>query len=130
MNGRNRKQSYYRSRPEQLEMRNLLSGHGFGGAFGFADAMRQLGAAAAAGRDLRVPPAVSGFFAGGEQRAFGHYGNHGAQGETLRVQLSDDTGQAATVTYRTYTENGETENELTVKVTGAEANSALPVAVD
>lgn len=127
MNNPRRKLRLLGSHLESLEARSMLAGHGFGAAFGpwahRFDAPADTGSApafswASLGAMTRGPGA--GLFSS-DLHANGR--------SALSVQLSDDTGLAATVSYSTYTKDGVTESELKVKVTGAAADSTLDVLV-
>lgn len=109
---------------ESLEDRNLLAGHGFGGGFAQLAAMR----AQFAGDFHSVPPIIAQLATRGDM--FGPFGaHHGAQ-TVLTAQLADsESGATGSATFKTYTEDGETETQFKVSVTGAAADTALDVTV-
>ncbi len=112
--------------PEQLESRDLLSGHALAGGFSHFAAAAQFagfhGAAAQAGAEVAALDHV-----------FGSLGSLGSESQktVLTAQLTDPDNSAAsgTVTYKTYTEDGVTETEFKVTVKGAAANTTLDVSI-
>ena len=113
--------------PECLEARELLAGHGFGGAF------QHFQPAFAAALHAGPVAGASAFaFAGARDQAFAEFGPHASEGDrtVLTATLVDSEGSATgTVKLTTYTEDDATETRLKVSVTGAAADSTLDVTI-
>lgn len=112
-------------RPEALEARDLLAGHGFAALSHFA-------AAAALQQASHVSAAVAGVRAAVQNGVFSALHEHGGEssGTRLTATLTDSTsGATATINYKSYLENGETETKLSVTITGAAADSKLDVSI-
>ena len=112
--------------PEQLELRDMLSGHGFLAGF-----VHQPGAAS---QSANFASAASALFAQASARshvfaALGTFDESSDRTE-LTAKLADPNGTATgTATFKTYTEDGVTETTLKVSVTGATASSTLSILV-
>lgn len=128
MNNPRRKPRLFGSQLESLEARSMLAGHGFAAAFG------PWGQRFDAPADGSIAPAFSaasfGAFSRGPGAGLFRFAAQANGRGALSVQLGDDTGLAATVSYSTRTEDGATERHLKIKVSGAEADSTLDVLVD
>ncbi len=109
--------------PEYLEARQLLAGHGFGGAFQhFPGAFA---AAAFAGP-------VASFASAARAQAFAALGSHASEGQhtVLAATLVDSEGSGTgSVKLTTYPEDGATETRLKVNVKGSAADSTLDVTI-
>lgn len=128
MNNPRRKPRLLGSQLESLEDRSMLAGHGFAAAFG--PWAQRFDASADAGSAPAFSSASFGALARGPGGGLFRFGAQANGRGALSVQLSDDTGLAATVSYSTHTEDGATERQLKIKVSGAEADSTLDVLVD
>lgn len=124
---RNRQLGTRLRNPECLEARELLAGHGFGGAF------HHFQPALAAALYSGTAPGASAFgFNGPRGQAFAAFGGHDAEGQptVLTARLVDSEGSATgTVKITTYTEDDATETRLKVRVTGAAADATLDVTI-
>jgi hypothetical protein len=111
-------------RLEDLETRDMLSGHGLAGFL-------HLGAGAhAAG--IQTAAAQISAQAAAHSQVFAALGSSSSTSDktVLAATLTDsETGETAKVTYKTHTEDGVTETEFKVKVTGAAADTPLEVAI-
>lgn len=113
--------------PECLEPRELLAGHGFGGAF------QHFQPAFAAALHAGPVAGVSAFaLANARGQAIASLGGDASEGHptVLTATLVDSEGSATgTVKLTTYTEDDATETRLKVSVTGAAADSTLDVTI-
>ena len=106
---------------EQLESRDMLSGHGLAA---FSPALAHFAASQVSYSSTTVQAAT--------QSLASIFSHANVSGHTvLSTTLTDSAGTATgTANYSTYTANGTTETEFKVSVTGAAANTTLDVAID
>jgi len=113
--------------PECLEARELLAGHGFGGAFQHFQFQSAFAAA------LHSGPVAGAFTDFGPRgQAISSFVSHESerQATVLTATLVDSEGDATgTLKLTTYTEDDATETRLKVSVTGAAADSTLDVTI-
>jgi hypothetical protein len=111
---------------EELESRELLSAHGL------AHLSQLTGAAARFASESREAPSLVAQFAAHNQ-VFGALGRIASESgrNVLSAQLSNSDGTATgTATYKIYTEDGVTETEFKLTISGAPANAKLDVLVN
>ena len=125
------KRSLFRFRqPEQLETRDLLSGHGFGGGFERFAAAAALPSQQNIAAQIQVNTPLATVLA--RQDTFAALGSlsSSSQRTVLTATLTDPNSSATgTVTYKTHVKNGVTETEFKVTVKGATADSTLDVSI-
>lgn len=118
---------YFRFRaPEQLELRNMLSGHAFTAGFShFGGAAERLASYQSVAESM-IAQATARNHVFAALGSFSSYSEH----TSLTASLTDTNGSATgTVTYKTGIYDGASETELTVSVTGATPNGSLDVVV-
>ena len=131
MSMRPRRNSFFRIRPpELLETRDLLSGHALAGGFARFAAAAALPDQQSFAAQVHVNSEMATVTA--RQNIFAALGSLSSlSGRTvLTATLSDaESGATGRVTYKTYVEDGVTETEFKVTVTGAAADSTLDVSI-
>jgi hypothetical protein len=125
------KKSLFRFRqPEQLETRDMLSGHGFAGGFERFSAAATLASQQTAAAQIHVNTEMATVLA--RQDVFAALGSFSSlsQKTVLTASLSDPNSSATgTVTYKTGVEDGVTETEFKVSIKGAAADTTLDVSI-